>query len=119
MWPTERPPRVCGIESWTAPPSGVVYESRWVRPAGPAGAAGASFFHPERLTRRDDDDRMMKESIEQRGRGCLHWQEVTPLFEWPVTRQAQAAVFVRGGNEAKEQLRPGFIERREPELIDE
>ena len=62
---------------------------------------------------------MMKESIEQRGRGCLHWQEVTPLFEWPMTRQAQAAVFVRGGNKAEEQLRPGFIERREPELIDE
>ena len=42
----------------------------------------------------------------------------------PIVRMANdspgpAAVFVSGGNKAEEQLRPGFIERRELELIDE
>jgi len=62
---------------------------------------------------------MVKESIEERSRGRLDRQEMTPLLEWPMTRQTQAAVFVGGGNEAEQQLRASFVERSKPELIDE
>ena len=43
---------------------------------------------------------MMQEAIEERSRGRLDRQEVTPVLEWPMTRQTQAAVFVRGGTKA-------------------
>ena len=69
---------------------------------GSAVAASSSFFHAERLARGDDDDGVMKESIQKRSRGCLDRQEVTPLLERPMAGQTQAATFVGGSNEAEE-----------------
>ena len=79
----------------------------------------ARLFHPPRVTRRDDDDRVMKQPIEERNRGRLHWQEVAPFFEWPMTGHAQAATLVRGGHETKQQLGTGVIEGSKAQLVDQ
>jgi hypothetical protein len=90
-----------------------------VETAYPVAASGSSFFHPERLTRRDDDDRVMQQAIEKRSRRGLNRQEVTPLLEWPVARQTQAAMFIRGGHETEQQLGTGLIQGCEAQLIDQ
>src|SRR5579872_4716951 len=61
----------------------------------------------------------MEESIEQRSRGCLNWQEVAPLFEGPMACQTEAAMLVRGCYETEQQLRTSLIQGSKPELIDE
>src|SRR5260221_11067129 len=61
----------------------------------------------------------MQEAIEQRNRRCLDRQEVAPLLKWPVTSHSQAAAFVSGGHETKEQLATGVVEWSESELVNQ
>src|SRR5437870_9729875 len=61
----------------------------------------------------------MQKAVEERNRGRLHWQEVAPLLEWPMAGHAEAAAFVSGGHETKEQLGTSVIERSKPQLVDQ
>src|SRR5262249_36714754 len=63
-WPTESLPR--GLDRRT---EHHLLSTLWymgsllMRTHASAIATGSCFFHPERLTRRDDDDRVMQESV--------------------------------------------------------
>jgi hypothetical protein len=46
-------------------------------------------------------------------------QEAAPFLEGPVASDAQSSAFVGGGHEPKQQLRPGVIQRGEPELVND
>src|SRR5712691_4403067 len=61
----------------------------------------------------------MQEAIEQGDRGCLDWQEAAPILERPVAGHTQAAAFVGGGHETKQQLAAGVVEWSEAELVDQ
>src|SRR5216683_5475967 len=76
-------------------------------------------FHPPRVTRRDDHDRVMQKAIEQRNRRRLNRQEVTPLLEWPMAGHAQAAALVGGSHEAEQQLAAGVVEWSEAQLVNQ
>src|SRR5436190_21482135 len=61
----------------------------------------------------------MQEAVEERDRGRLHRQKMTPVFKWPMASNAQAATLVGGGDETKERLRTGVVVGSEPELVDQ
>jgi hypothetical protein len=42
----------------------------------------------------------MEEAVEERDRGRLHRQKMTPVFKWPMAGYAQAATLVGGGTKA-------------------
>src|SRR5579859_3378604 len=53
-----------------------------------------SFFHAPRVTRHDDDDRVMQKAIEERNCSCGHGAERGQLLERPMTGHTQAAALV-------------------------
>lgn len=61
----------------------------------------------------------MKDSVNHRNGGGLVGQEVTPLVEGPMARDAETAPFVGGCDETEEELAAGRVERRKTELVED
>jgi hypothetical protein len=87
------------------------------------GHGGASsqpgLTHPHRLPLCDHDHGMMQEAVEHGGRRGLVRQEVPPLVERPVSGDGQTPTLVSGGNEPKEKLGAGVVERGKAEFVDD
>src|SRR5450756_1612739 len=74
--------------------------------------------HPHRLPICDHDHGMVQEAVEHGGRRGMVRQEVSPLVERPVAGDGQTPALVGGGNEPKEKLGAGVVERGKAEFVD-
>jgi site-specific DNA recombinase len=94
-------------------------DSPVVPPTGAKDSPGPVSSNDRLRSLGGDHGGVVDQAVDHGDGGGVLGQEPAPLVERPVAGHPEAAVFVGGGHEAKQQLGAGGIQRREPDLIDD